>query len=162
VLIGGPPPDQVADDPFAARLTALANQLKVGDRVRLLGSVPGADMAAWYRSAHVVACSPWYEPFGLTPLEAMACGVPVVAYAVGGLAESVIDGVTGTLVQPRDVRALGGALRSLLTDEVRRMSYASAAVDRVRSRYTWQRTAAEVERVYAAALATASLTEAVT
>jgi len=162
VLIGGPPPDQVADDPFAARLTALANQLKLGDRLRLLGSVPGGDMAAWYRSADVVACSPWYEPFGLTPLEAMACGVPVVAYAVGGLAESVIDGVTGTLVQPRDVRALGGALRSLLTDEVRRMSYASAAVDRVRSRYTWQRTAAEVERVYAAALATASLTEAVT
>jgi glycosyltransferase involved in cell wall biosynthesis len=106
-------------------------------------------MPAWYRSADVVACTPWYEPFGLTPLEAMACGVPVVAYAVGGLAESVIDGVTGVLVGPRDVRGLAGALRGVLTDEMRRMSFASAAVDRVRSRYTWERTAFDVERVYA-------------
>jgi glycosyltransferase involved in cell wall biosynthesis len=80
----------------------------------------------------------------------MACGAPVVAYAVGGIAESVIDGVTGTLVPPRDVGALVVALRGLLNDEVRRMSYASAAVDRVRSRYTWERTAFEAERVYAA------------
>jgi glycosyltransferase involved in cell wall biosynthesis len=84
----------------------------------------------------------------MTPLEAMACGVPVVAYAAGGLAESVIDGVTGTLVQPRDVRGMASALRVLLADDVRRMSYASAAVDRVRSRYTWQRAAAEMERLY--------------
>jgi len=79
----------------------------------------------------------------------MACGVPVVAYATGGLAESVIDGVTGTLVAPRDIRGLASALRGILGDEVRRMSYASAAVDRVRSRYTWERTAADIERVYA-------------
>jgi glycosyltransferase involved in cell wall biosynthesis len=115
----------------------------------MVGRVPREDMPAWYRSADVVACAPWYEPFGLTPLEAMACGVPVIAYAVGGLAESVIDGVTGTLVPPRDIRRLAAALRSVLSDEVRRMSYASAAVDRVRSRYTWERTAADVERVYA-------------
>ena len=73
-----------------------------------------------------------------------------MAYAVGGLAESVIDGVTGTLVPPRDLRALAGTLYRVLGDEVRRMSYASAAVDRVRSRYTWDRTAAEIERVYGA------------
>ena len=124
--------------------------LGVADRVRFTGSVPREKMNAWYRSADVVACTPWYEPFGLTPLEAMACGVPVVAYAVGGLAESVIDGVTGTLVPPRDLRALAGTLYRVLGDEVRRMSYASAAVDRVRSRYTWDRTAAEIERVYGA------------
>jgi glycosyltransferase involved in cell wall biosynthesis len=133
----------------ALNLRRLAEQRGVADRVRILGCVPREDMAAWYRSADVVACAPWYEPFGLTPLEAMACGVPVVAYAVGGLAESVIDGVTGTLVPPRDVRHLAAALRAVLGDEVRRMSYASAAVDRVRSRYTWERTAADVERVYA-------------
>jgi glycosyltransferase involved in cell wall biosynthesis len=149
VLIGGPPPDDLARDPVAAGLRRLAERRDVGDRVRMLGSVPREDMPGWYRSADVVACAPWYEPFGLTPLEAMACGVPVVAYAVGGLAESVIDGVTGTLVPPRDVRHLAAALRAVLGDEVRRMSYASAAVDRVRSRYTWERTAADVERVYA-------------
>lgn len=149
VLIGGPPADQLDADPMATRLRHLAEHRGVADRVRMLGAVPREDMASWYRSADVVACAPWYEPFGLTPLEAMACGVPVVAYATGGLAESVIDGVTGTLVAPRDIRGLASALRGILGDEVRRMSYASAAVDRVRSRYTWERTAADIERVYA-------------
>jgi D-inositol-3-phosphate glycosyltransferase len=148
VLAGGPPASELATDPEAIRLRALAEQAKVADRVRMVGSVAAEDLAALYRSADVVACTPWYEPFGLTPLEAMACGVPVVAYAVGGLAESVIDRVTGTLVQPRDVRGLGSALRTLLADEVRRMSYASAAADRVRARFTWDRAAFDVERVY--------------
>jgi glycosyltransferase involved in cell wall biosynthesis len=149
VIIGGPSAAELADDPVAAGLSRLADKLGVASRVRMVGSVPREDMPAWYRSADAVACAPWYEPFGLTPLEAMACGVPVVAYAVGGLAESVIDGVTGILVPARDVRGLATALRTVIGDEVRRMSYASAAVDRVRSRYTWERTAADIERVYA-------------
>jgi D-inositol-3-phosphate glycosyltransferase len=148
-VVGGPPADRLDEEPEAIRLRELAERAGVADRFRLVGAVPHEEMPAWYRSADVLACAPWYEPFGLTPLEAMACGVPVVAYAVGGIAESVIDGVTGTLVRPRDIRALGGALRSLLADEMRRMSYASAAVDRVRSRYTWDRTAFDVARVYA-------------
>jgi D-inositol-3-phosphate glycosyltransferase len=148
VLLGGPPAGELDRDPVAVQLRRLADKRGVGDRVRIVGCVPREDMPSWYRSADVVACAPWYEPFGLTPLEAMACGVPVVAYAVGGLAESVIDGVTGTLVPARDIRRMATALRSVLSDEVRRMSYASAAVDRVRSRYTWERTAADVERVY--------------
>jgi D-inositol-3-phosphate glycosyltransferase len=146
VIVGGP--DKA---PEAKRLKGLAERGGVADRLRLVGPVSHKDLAAWYRSADVLACAPWYEPFGLSPLEAMACGVPVVAYSVGGIAESVIDGVTGTLVPPRDVNALAAALRDLLGDQVRRMSFASAAADRVRSRYTWDRTAFEVERVYAAA-----------
>ncbi|NJC71012.1 glycosyltransferase family 1 protein [Planosporangium thailandense] len=149
VLLGGPQPGELDREPMVTQLRRLAEKRGVADRVRIVGCVPKEDMADWYRSADVVACAPWYEPFGLTPLEAMACGVPVVAYAVGGLAESVIDGVTGVLVPPRDIRRLAAALRSVLGDEVRRMSYASAAVDRVRSRYTWERTAADIERVYA-------------
>jgi D-inositol-3-phosphate glycosyltransferase len=148
VVIGGPPAAELSSDRVAVGLSRLAEKLGVADRLRMVGSVPREDMPAWYRSADVVACAPWYEPFGLTPLEAMACGVPVVAYAVGGLAESVIDGVTGILVPGRDVRGLATALRMILGDEVRRLSYASAAVDRVRSRYTWERTAADIERVY--------------
>jgi glycosyltransferase involved in cell wall biosynthesis len=148
-IVGGPPEAELDTDPEAKRLRELAQRLGVADRLRLVGSVLPADMPSWYRSSDVVACAPWYEPFGLTPLEAMACGVPVVAYAVGGLAESVIDGVTGVLVGPRDVRGLVAALRGVLSDEMRRMSFASAAVDRVRSRYTWDRTAFDVERVYA-------------
>jgi D-inositol-3-phosphate glycosyltransferase len=162
VIAGGPPPQGLDADPEARRLRAVAEQAKVADRVTLLGSVPTADMPAWYRSADVLCCPPWYEPFGLTPLEAMACGVPVVTYAVGGLAESVIDGVTGVHVKPRDVRGLGNALRALLADEVRRISYASAAVDRVRSRYTWERAALDTERVYAAITGSAHPVESLT
>ena len=150
VIVGGPESDKLDSQPEAVRLRELASRSGVSDRVRLIGSVPHEEMPCWYRSADVLACAPWYEPFGLTPLEAMACGVPVAAYAVGGIAESVIDGVTGSLVPARDTHALAAALRGLLGDDVRRMSYASAAVDRVRSRYTWQRAAFDVERVYLA------------
>ena len=66
---------------------------------------PRADVPALLRSADVVVCVPWYEPFGIVPLEAMACGVPVVGSAVGGLLDTVVDGVTGLLVPPRDPAA---------------------------------------------------------
>jgi glycosyltransferase involved in cell wall biosynthesis len=150
VLVGGPPEAELAADPYARRLRALAEQCKVADRVRLVGAVPQADMPRWYRSADVLAATPWYEPFGLTPLEAMACGVPVVGTAVGGLNDTVVDGLTGDLVPARDPRALGAALRRLLNDKVRRFSYATAALDRARQCYSWRRAAAQLGAVYAA------------
>jgi glycosyltransferase involved in cell wall biosynthesis len=150
VIAGGPPPGQVKKDPGIRRLRAVAERAGVADRVRFLGRVPAAEMPAWYRSADVVCVPARYAPSGLAALEAMACGVPVVACAVGEPAESVIDGVTGVHVPPRDVRMLAGAVRGLLADDVRRISYASAAVDRVRSRYTWARAAEDVERLYEA------------
>ena len=60
----------------------------MADHVRLLGAVARPDVPALLRSADVVACVPWYEPFGIVPLEAMACGVPVVGSAVGGLLDT--------------------------------------------------------------------------
>jgi len=127
----------------------LARSCRVADRVRLVGAVPREEMPRWYRSADVVACAPWYEPFGLTPLEAMACGVPVVATAVGGLIDTVVDGLTGDLVPPRDPTALGRALRTVIADPVRRMGYATAGMDRARQCYTWERTATRLAAVYA-------------
>jgi glycosyltransferase involved in cell wall biosynthesis len=150
VVVGGPPADQLGDDPMIRRLKALAEANRVADRYRLLGQVTAEDMPRWYRSADVVVCPPWYEPFGLTPLEAMACGVPVVATAVGGLADTVVDGLTGDLVRPRDPRALGAAIRRLLGDKMRRLAYATAALDRARQVYSWRRCAAQLAGVYGA------------
>ncbi|MEV0734033.1 glycosyltransferase [Polymorphospora sp. NPDC050346] len=150
VVVGGPPGARLDDDPHARRLRAFAVALGVADRVRLVGAVPPDQMPHWYRSADVLVAAPWYEPFGLTPLEAMACGVPVVATAVGGLTDTVVHGLTGDLVPPRDPRALGAAIHALLDDRVRRFAYASAAVDRARQSYTWRRAAAQLGTVYSA------------
>jgi D-inositol-3-phosphate glycosyltransferase len=149
VVAGGPPAAELGADPYAGKLRRLAGELRITDRVRLLGAVPAHEMPAWYRSADVVAATPWYEPFGLSPLEAMACGVPVVASSVGGLADTVVDGVTGDLVPPRDHRALGLALRHLLGDEMRRVAYGAAAVDRATLAYAWPHVAARLAGVYA-------------
>jgi glycosyltransferase involved in cell wall biosynthesis len=149
VVIGGPPADELRDDPEAARLRAIAVDNGLEDRVRLVGAVPREEMPRWYRSADVLVCAPWYEPFGLTALEGMACGVPVVATAVGGLMDTVVDGLTGELVPPRDPGELGRALRLLLADPVRRLGYATAGVDRVRHCYSWTRTAQRLAVLYA-------------
>jgi glycosyltransferase involved in cell wall biosynthesis len=150
VVIGGPPAAQLADDPYARRLRQLAEQHQVGDRFKLVGSVPAVDMPRWYRSADMLVAAPWYEPFGLTPLEAMACGVPVVGTAVGGINDTVVDGLTGDLVPARDPRVLGSALRRLVNDKVRRFAYATAALDRARQCYSWKRAASQLSAVYAA------------
>ncbi|GAA3917607.1 glycosyltransferase [Actinoplanes auranticolor] len=150
VVVGGPSAAQLAADPQAKKLRALAEHYQVADRVRLVGNVPSADMPRWYRSADLLVAAPWQEQFELAPLEAMACGVPVIGTSVGGINETVVDGLTGDLVPARDPRALGGALRRLVNDKVRRFAYATAALDRARQAYSWKRVAAQVGSVYAA------------
>ncbi|GAA1339459.1 glycosyltransferase [Saccharothrix algeriensis] len=147
VIAGGSA--DVRSEPEARRLLDHARALGVADRVRLAGQVSRRAMPSLLRSADAVVCVPWYEPFGIVPLEAMACGVPVVASAVGGLTDTVVDGVTGALVPPRDPIALARALRSLLVDPARREAYGLAGTDRVQARYTWDRIAQDTERLYA-------------
>ena len=130
------------------RLTALAEQLGVAERVRLIGQVARTEMPALLRSADLVVCSPWYEPFGLVPLEAMACGVPVVASAVGGLLDSVVDSVTGAHVPLRDPAALAAAIGALLDAPNHRAELSRAGLERVRSRYSSDRMAADTAAVY--------------
>jgi glycosyltransferase involved in cell wall biosynthesis len=105
-------------------------------------------MPALLRSADLVACVPWYEPFGIVPLEAMACGRPVLATSVGGLTDTVVDGVTGVLVPPRKPAQLRSALRALLDDPVKRSFLGSTGRDRVESRYPWRQIAQDSVRVY--------------
>ncbi|SEH91287.1 Glycosyltransferase involved in cell wall bisynthesis [Mycolicibacterium rutilum] len=148
VIVGGPDGAAVQSDPEARRLMALAAQLGVADRVRLYGSVAREDMPALLRSADVVACTPWYEPFGIVPLEAMACGVPVVASAVGGMLDTVVHDVTGRLVKPKSPEEVAKAVNDLLRDDFMRQSMGAAGRDRARARYSWDRVAADTERIY--------------
>ena len=153
VVVGGPPTDRIDADPEVRRLRGIAAEAGVADRLVFAGSVARADVPAWVRSADVVLAVPWYEPFGITPLEAMACGRPVVATAVGGLQDSVVDGVTGDLVPPRDPDRLGQVLAALLADDARRAAYGAAGVERARDRYRWSRVVADTDSVYRQVLA---------
>ena len=153
VVVGGPPPGAIDGDPEVCRLRAIAVEEGVADRLVFAGAVPRADVPAWVRSADVVLAVPWYEPFGITPLEAMACGRPVVATAVGGLVDTVVDGVTGDLVPPRDPARLGAVLAALLADDERRSAYGAAGVRRARARYRWSRVVADTDAVYRQVLA---------
>jgi glycosyltransferase involved in cell wall biosynthesis len=135
-------------EPEHDRLAAFAERLGVADRVRFIGQVARTAMPALLRSADLVVCSPWYEPFGIVPLEAMACGVPVVASAVGGMLDTVIDGVTGAHVPPRDPGALAEVIGPLLETPSRRAELARAGLERVRTRYSWDRVAVDTAAVY--------------
>lgn len=141
VVAGGPSADRLDDDPEVARLRAVARDAGVADRVRFLGSLQRHEVPPLLRSADVVVTTPWYEPFGIVPLEAMACGVAVVATAVGGMIDTVVDGRTGRLVPPRDPAAVATAVRRLLGDPDTRRSYGRAGAARARARYAWSRIA---------------------
>ena len=144
---GGEAPDLQAD-PEAQRLAALARTLGVADRVYLRGRVERRDVPKLLRSADVVACTPWYEPFGIVPLEAMACGVPVVVSSVGGLVDTVVDGLTGLHVPANEPRVLARALQALAENPGHRALLGRLGAERVRARYSWSRIAAETLDVY--------------
>jgi len=141
-----------ADDPEIARLSALAEKFGVSEQVHFRGSLPQDRIPALLRSADAVVCAPWYEPFGIVPLEAMACGTPVVAAAVGGLNNSVLHGVTGLHVPPRDPEAIAEALTRLLLDRGFREALGRAGRSRVEAEYTWDRVAERTEAIYERAL----------
>jgi D-inositol-3-phosphate glycosyltransferase len=150
VIVGGnserPDPQTT---PEIGRLMQIAADEGIDDRVRFEGSRPRARLRAYYGAADVFVTTPWYEPFGITPVEAMACGVPTIGSAVGGIRTTVQDGETGFLVPPRDPAALAGKLAVLLHDHALRERMSRRALERARS-FTWDAVTDEMERVYEA------------
>jgi D-inositol-3-phosphate glycosyltransferase len=157
VVAGGPAERDLARDPEACRLLQVARAHGVGDRVRLVGSVPRSEMPDLIRWADVVVSPPWYEPFGIVPVEAMACGRPVVGTAVGGLLDTVVPGRTGLLVPPRDPVALVDAIGQLLANPSLRDRMGAEAGARVRQDFTWEQVARATLDVYDAIEARAAL-----
>jgi glycosyltransferase involved in cell wall biosynthesis len=156
LVAGGPRREELGSDPEARRLRELASALGIGARFHLLGRLDRREVPALIRSADAVACCPWYEPFGIVPLEAMACGVPVVGSAVGGLLDTVLDGVTGVLVPPRQPQAIAEALAPLLADAPLRARYGAAGAVRAHVGYGWDRVAAATASSYRALRAAAA------
>lgn len=148
LVVGGPPREGLSADPEICRLTELAEEHGVADRVEFRGRVPHTELPALLRGSALAVTVPWYEPFGIVPLEAMACGTPVVASAVGGLIDSVVDDVTGVHVPARDPDRLAEVLTELLDDAPRRRRLGRAGVRRARERFGWDRIAASTLDVY--------------
>lgn len=135
--------------PEIARLRAVARQAGVEARVCFIGRRDRHELKDYYQAADVFVTTPWYEPFGITPLESMACATPVIGAAVGGIKHSVVDGVTGLLVPPHDPQALACKLEELrhAPDMARMMGRAGRA--RVCREFTWDRVASRLADVYA-------------
>jgi D-inositol-3-phosphate glycosyltransferase len=138
LMVGGetaePDPEKT---PEIGALQALGRELNISDRLIFTGKRQPTELSNYYSAADVVVTTPWYEPFGLTPLEGMACGRPVIGSAVGGITFTIKDGETGFLVPPRDPEALARRLEVLLRDHQLRQRMGKAARERVEAEFTW-------------------------
>ena len=129
----------------------MARSLDLGDRVRFLGFVSEEEKVALLRRAWTVVFASPKEGWGITNLEAAACGTPVVASNSPGIRESVRDGETGLLVPHGDVTALRDAIASLLASPLL-VDQMGSAGRRFAEGFTWERAASETESHLAAAV----------
>jgi glycosyltransferase involved in cell wall biosynthesis len=132
-----------ADQEAALRTQAVG---VLGDRVTFLGFRD--DVAAWLQGADLLVHAPRQEAFGLVTIQAMACGIPVVAAAVGGVPEIVVDGRSGLLIPPGDADALGGAIARLLGDDAERGHLAEGALALAREQFDARKSARRHVELY--------------
>ncbi len=149
VVVGGETDDP---DPMAcpeiARLQRIAKEEGVENKVTFVGRKNRDILKYYYCAADVFISTPWYEPFGITPLESMACGTPVIGSNVGGIKYSVLDGKTGFLVPPNDPVALASKVHLLISDPALLLQMKKASKQRVKENFTWQKVAALVADLY--------------
>jgi D-inositol-3-phosphate glycosyltransferase len=150
VIVGGESdePDPAAT-PEIGRLGEIAREEGVADRVVFTGRRARERLRYYYSAGDVLVTTPWYEPFGITPLEAMACGTPVIGSRVGGIQYSVRDGQTGFLAPPNDPAALCERLFELYREPGLMARLSRQAIAWVNDHFTWRKVAAQLARVYA-------------
>lgn len=136
------------------RLRTLASQLRVDDLISWSSPLPHLQLAEVFRAADLVAVPSYYETFGLVALEAQACGTPVVATDVGGLATVVRDGVTGRLISGHDPGAWATVMQDLIRDEPGRLAMGRAAAQHAAT-FTWDLTATRTMNLYSQAVSLA-------
>ncbi|MGD9145677.1 MAG: glycosyltransferase [Anaerolineae bacterium] len=158
IIVGGAPGAGIEEvNAELARLEALRAELCIEDLVTFQGAEDQDTLGYYYSAAEMVVMPSHYESFGMVALEAMACGTPVVASKVGGLAFSVQDGQTGFLVPDGDAEAMAGKIRLLLEDRDLRQQMGRQAV-RWAQRYGWPAIARQLLDIYKRAQPTAEAT----
>ena len=154
LLIGGETADaDISQTPEIGELQRLVMQLGIEKHVHFVGKRQQDTLCYYYSAGDVAVTTPWYEPFGLTPLEGMACGRPVIGSAVGGITYTLADGETGFLVPPRDPASLAQRLFQLLCEPELRASMGKAARARVEREFTWATVARRTSQLYETVLA---------
>jgi D-inositol-3-phosphate glycosyltransferase len=149
VIVGGETDNLDPDkNPEIARLQKIAAEENVEDMVTFTGRKHRDMLKYYYAAANVFITTPWYEPFGITPLESMACGTPVIGSDVGGIKYTVEDGKCGFLVPPNDPDALAVRIYELLNDPKLRARMGANAVKRVNGLFTWSKVTDMVAALY--------------
>ncbi len=157
VVGGDAAPSGLHGNPELARLMQLAAQLGLQEQVNFTGQKARSELRYYYSAADVFVTTPWYEPFGITPVEAMACGTPVIGSAVGGIKTTVLEGQTGYLVPPRDPEALAERLALLHRDRAHARQLGENGMRRAYQRYTWRSVAEQIAAIYEVVLENASM-----
>lgn len=134
--------------PEIGRLQAIAAEEGVAERVTFVGRRSRDILNYYYSAADVFVSTPWYEPFGITPVEAMACGTPVIGANVGGIKYSVSDGETGYLIPPNDPAALAERLAQLYQQPELLDRLGQLAIERANEFFTWQKVAESMAALY--------------
>lgn len=134
--------------PEIGRLRKIARQSGVKDYVIFTGRKGRETLKYYYNAVDVFVSSPWYEPFGMTPLEAMACGTPVIGSQVGGIKYTVSEGKTGYLVPPEDPEALAQKLADVLNNKKLATYFKQNAIERVNEQFSWEKVASLVSKAY--------------
>jgi D-inositol-3-phosphate glycosyltransferase len=158
LIVGGesPIPDPVRT-PEIGRLQRIATEEGVAADVEFVGQRPRTELRYFYSAADVFVTMPWYEPFGITPVEAMACGIPVIGARVGGVQYSVEDGRTGFLVEARDADALARRLAHVFSDPSIPRLLGKRARRRAWGRFTWHEVSRSLADLYSEVAAGAPL-----
>ena len=130
------------------RLKDLATELNVAGQVIFIGSREREQLKVYYDAADVFVTTPWYEPFGITPLEAMACATPVIGSEVGGIKYSVVDGKTGFLVPPNAPKVLADRISLLLNNKDLLSNMGEWALKHVCANFTWEMVADQISEQY--------------
>jgi D-inositol-3-phosphate glycosyltransferase len=134
--------------PEIGRLKEIAAEEGAADRVLFTGRRSREFLKLYYSAADVFVTTPWYEPFGITPLESMACGTPVAGADVGGIRYSVADGLTGHLVPPKNPDRLATSLARMCADADHRKELGRNAIDRVHEQFTWAKVTRSIAALY--------------
>jgi D-inositol-3-phosphate glycosyltransferase len=147
LIVGGTGQQSSEETRELDRIQGIINELHLGGVVQLVGAVEQSRLADYYRAADVTVMPSTYESFGLVAVESMACGTPVVASRVGGLATVVRDGENGALVPWRDPSLFADRIRAILTDKRLAATMRAGALETAHQ-YSWDAVAERTVAVY--------------